>query len=136
MIGYGIGLQVEPFVDIELELSMHGILSESGKTSLGSVVVQHCDERGAWISQRPVKEGELTSSERSSLQSNAETVAGALSTAGYFGPFSIDGFIWRSSDGIRRLRPLSDLNARYTMGFFESMSGQEEVLEFIEGSRR
>ncbi len=136
MRDYGLGLQVEPFVTIELEISMHGILAESGAVAFGPIVVQRCDEQGAWLEQRPAKVGELTEVEFESFASGAQTVAGALTGASYFGPFSVDGYVWRSADGDRRLQPLSDLNARYTMGLFEGMAGRSEVLEFIESSRR
>ena len=136
MRAYGLGLQVEPCVDIELEVSMHGILAESCAAAFGPAVVQNCDQAGAWISQRPVGAGELTEADLSSFAVNAQTVVRALADASYFGPFSIDGFVWRSSDGERRVQPLSDLNARYTMGFFEAMAGRSEVLDFIEFARR
>ncbi len=135
MAGYGLGLQVEPFVDLELELAMHGILNESGVATMGPVFVQHCDEDGAWLSQRPLQDGDLRAEELSSFEVNAQTVAQALSVAGYFGPFSIDGFVWRCIDGKRRLQPLSDLNARYSMGFFDAMAGVKAVREFIVESR-
>jgi len=135
MRDYGSGLQVEPYVDIELLFSMHGLLAEPGATTFGPLVAQLCDQQFAWIGQRPIETGELTASERSALASNAATVASALRAADYFGPFSIDGYVWRSSDGQRRLQPLSDLNARYTMGFFEAMAGRPEVLEFLAATR-
>ncbi len=35
---------------------------------------------------------------------------------GYFGPLGIDAMRYRDADGAIRMRPLQDLNARYTMG--------------------
>lgn len=135
MRGYGMGLQVEPFVSIELEVSMHGILTESGETVFGPIVVQSCDAQGAWVSQRSAEPGELSVAELESFAASAHTVGCALKAAGYFGPFAIDGYLWRSFDGERQLQALSDLNARYTMGFFEAMAGRSEVCEFIDSSR-
>ncbi len=43
-------------------------------------------------------------------------VAGRLQAEGYFGPLGIDALIYRDADQQVRLRPLMDLNARYTMG--------------------
>ncbi len=136
MRDYGRGLQVEPYVTCELAISIHGILSESGAVDFGPIVVQDCDQRGAWLGQRLADADELADAELTTIENNAQTVARALTEASYFGPFSIDGYVWRSVDGDRRLQPLSDLNARYTMGFFEAMAGRSEVLEFIESSRR
>jgi len=42
--------------------------------------------------------------------------ANELQRTGYFGPLGIDAMQYRNSDGEVRLRPLQDLNARYTMG--------------------
>lgn len=42
--------------------------------------------------------------------------AGELQRLGYFGPLGIDAMQYRDAAGKLRLRPLQDLNARYTMG--------------------
>jgi uncharacterized ferritin-like protein (DUF455 family) len=39
-----------------------------------------------------------------------------LHTLGYFGPVSIDAFIYRTSEGKCRLKPIVEINPRYTMG--------------------
>jgi hypothetical protein len=39
-----------------------------------------------------------------------------LQRLGYFGPLGIDAMQYRADTGEIRLRPLQDLNARYTMG--------------------
>jgi uncharacterized ferritin-like protein (DUF455 family) len=41
---------------------------------------------------------------------------GELAAAGYFGPLGIDAFIYRASDGSFRLKPIVEINLRYTMG--------------------
>lgn len=43
-------------------------------------------------------------------------VAGRVQQLGYFGPLGIDAMSFRTAEGERRLRPLQDLNARFTMG--------------------
>ena len=43
-------------------------------------------------------------------------VARALQEIGYFGPLGIDAARYRTADGLERLRPIQDINARYTMG--------------------
>lgn len=42
--------------------------------------------------------------------------AGELAQRGYFGPLGIDALRYRDTQGVERLRPLQDINARYTMG--------------------
>lgn len=46
----------------------------------------------------------------------AVRVAARLQQLGYFGPLGIDAMQYRDANGEPRLRPLQDLNARYTMG--------------------
>ena len=39
-----------------------------------------------------------------------------LAMAGYFGPLGIDAFIYRDANGSFRLKPVAEINLRYTMG--------------------
>jgi hypothetical protein len=50
-------------------------------------------------------------------------VAVALFMAGYHGPFGIDAFAWQDAQGTRRFQPLSEINARFSMGFGFGMEG-------------
>lgn len=50
-----------------------------------------------------------------------------LQAAGYFGPLGIDACWYRTPDGQRHLRPLQDINARWTMGWLSL--GWRELLE-------
>jgi hypothetical protein len=43
-------------------------------------------------------------------------VAQEVQRRGYFGPLGIDAMLYRDDDGQTRLRPIQDVNARYTMG--------------------
>lgn len=45
-----------------------------------------------------------------------QRVAGRAQQAGYFGPLGIDAMRYQDADGIVRLRPIQDINARWTMG--------------------
>ena len=42
--------------------------------------------------------------------------AETLQAQGYFGPLGIDAMSYRDSTGARQIRPLQDINARWTMG--------------------
>ena len=42
------GVQIEPNVTIVTEFAIHGLLEQSGAVTLGPVVKQRCDARGAW----------------------------------------------------------------------------------------
>jgi hypothetical protein len=48
------------------------------------------------------------------LQASARVAAEALDGIGYFGPVSIDAYVFASPEG-PRLRPLVDINARHSM---------------------
>lgn len=43
-------------------------------------------------------------------------IALAVMETGYFGPLGIDAFVWKDECGNEHLRPLVELNARFTMG--------------------
>ena len=108
------GVQIEPDVAIVDELAIHGWLAPEGALTLGPVVKQRCDARGAWVwSERMPPERAPPE-----LPREAERVAAALRAAGYFGPFGVDAFTYRSRRDARvALQPRSEINARFTMGF-------------------
>jgi|CZKU01.1.fsa_nt_gi hypothetical protein len=121
------GVQIEPDVTIVAEFAIHGLLGPAGALTLGPVVKQHCDARGAWVSSERLAVGHAPAHAPASLASEAERVAAALSAAGYFGPFGVDAYTYRvrrfanasdmERDGAIALQPRSEINARYTMGF-------------------
>ena len=110
-------LQVEPFVEIELELGTHGELRADGGLVLGTPTVQEVDASGAWVCSRLPAPGELLPEESDALLTEAERVGRALENLGYFGPFGVDAFRWRDDAGERRLCRRSEVNARYSMGW-------------------
>jgi hypothetical protein len=50
------------------------------------------------------------------LRAAARAVARAAQAAGYFGPCGIDAFGYRAASGAEELRPVVELNARFTLG--------------------
>jgi hypothetical protein len=110
------GLIVEPLVTPTLELSLHGFVWQGGRCELGRVCVQQVSERGVFRGVRLALASELEPAESASLFAQAERVAGLLHGAGYFGPFGIDAYRYQLGD-TRGLCALSEINARYTMGF-------------------
>jgi hypothetical protein len=96
------GVQIEPNVRITAEYARHGCLTRDGSLEVGHVVRQHCDAHGQWLS-----------SERSSdVKLELAEVAYALHSAGYFGPFGVDAFAYEGG-----FQPLSEINARFSMGY-------------------
>jgi hypothetical protein len=109
------GLVIEPLVTPTLEVSLHGFIWRDRRCELGRVCVQEVSDRGVFRSIRLILD-ELLASEREQLFRAAEQTASALTEAGYFGPFGIDGYRY-AIDGKSAFCALSEINARYTMGF-------------------
>ncbi len=117
------GLQVEPRVERVEDFGLHGWIGsvDAGPRVLrGRLTVQQCDEWGRWIKTRPAREDDLDATAQHSLFDLFDRVAARLHGEGYFGPFGIDAFTWKDSGEIR-FHPLSEINARYSMGWFTGM---------------
>ena len=123
------GLQIEPFVDLELDVGLHGFLAASGALTLGAPTVQRTDATGAWLASALAAPGDLAASEERALFEAAEATAEALRAAGYFGPFGVDAFRWRDADGASRWNPRGEINARYSMGWAVGMGEKRPDLE-------
>ncbi|MEP7049479.1 MAG: hypothetical protein ABJB12_03970 [Pseudomonadota bacterium] len=110
------GLIVEPLVTPTLELSVHGFLWRDQRCELGQVCVQQVTERGVFRGVRLALAHELSNAERTALLASAERVGRCLAAVRYFGPFGIDAYRYEvgSASGFCAL---SEINARYTMGF-------------------
>jgi hypothetical protein len=113
----GDGLQVEPLVERTLDVGLHGYLAPTGALTLGAPTVQDIDASGMWHATRLAPADALTADERALFEREVRASARALTTAGYFGPFGLDGFRWRAPDGALHFQPRCELNARYAMGW-------------------
>jgi hypothetical protein len=110
------GVIAEPLVTPTLEVSLHGFVWQDGHSELGRACVQQVTDRGVFRGVRLALPGELHPAESVAFQQRAEKIAGLLHAAGYFGPFGIDGYRYRMGDA-HGFCALSEINARYTMGF-------------------
>jgi hypothetical protein len=111
------GILVEPWLELDGELSIHGLLDAAGRVALGHVCVQQTNTYRAWVGTRRAAPDELARADVTRLRERATTVAEALAGAGYFGPFGIDAYFFRGPASRRTLNPLGELNARYSMGY-------------------
>lgn len=131
------GLLIEPFLDVAMELSLHGWVDHHGLL-VGSPCIQECDAFGAPAAVRKL-DAELLPEPIAGRATDvlcavATRVASALSATGYFGPFGIDALVYRHGKELG-LYPLSDLNARFTMGWSIGMGPLRPVaLERAESS--
>jgi hypothetical protein len=115
------GVMIEPNVAIVDEWAIHGMLTQAGALTLGAVVRQRCDARGVWIASERVDARPDVAPE---LEDEAALVARALHGAGYFGPFGVDAFTYRTPGGALALQRRSEINARYSMGFAAGFCGR------------
>jgi hypothetical protein len=114
------GLQVEPWVERAADYAIHGFLGRHGSCVWGEPCRQSCSEQGVWQGSARCAPGDLEPGEHHLLMAAAERAADALRRAGYFGPFGIDAFRYRRGSGLD-FNPLSEINARYTMGWVVGM---------------
>ena len=112
----GEGVQVEPWVERLADFSRHGYLTRSGELTIGPTREQRCDEHGRFLGILPDAPS-ASGAEAEALAAELQRTAAALAAAGYFGPFGIDGFRYRTGDGGTALNPRCEINARLTMGF-------------------
>jgi len=110
------GVILEPLVTPLLEVSLHGFIQREGAYELGRTCVQEVTDRGVFRGVRLARDGELTEREEAALRERSNAVADALCAAGYFGPFGIDAYRYRDRE-TTSFCALSEINARYTMGF-------------------
>jgi len=52
------------------------------------------------------------------MEESLRRSSAALAALGYMGPFGVDAFIHDGPDGAPQLRPIVEINARWTMGFY------------------
>jgi hypothetical protein len=114
----GDGIQIEPWLEIEAEFSVHGIIHPGAGVTRGAPCVIELGPRGSFQHARRARTDDLAPHEARALGVEGERVATALGEAGYFGPFGIDAYRHR-----RGFNPRSEINARYTMALMIGMGG-------------
>jgi hypothetical protein len=108
----GEGLQLEPWLSVEVELCQHGYITSHGQALLATPRLQRCDPQGSWLRSEELPPGTLRADEREALAQSTALVLTRLREAGYFGPFALDAFRHRGG-----FQPRSELNARLSMGY-------------------
>lgn len=105
------GYQLEPFVDIDLEVGTPGFVHAEGRVEVGGPVVQRV-EGGKWVESRAATRNDALPVDE--LKREVEVVGRALLDHGYWGPFGVDAFRY---GGAKAWNLRSEVNARYTMGW-------------------
>lgn len=121
----GGGFLLEPDVDLQLEVSTHGLVTE-GQLIVGAPCRQLCDAFGAPLSVERVDPEALPHPVYETTQDTARVVGLALREVGYFGPFGVDSriFLWRGRPGVHLV---GDLNGRFMMGWSTGMARRREA---------
>jgi hypothetical protein len=107
----------EPWVDRIAEVGIQIEIPQTGSPVLLGVVPLLSDERGQYSgSEFAPKETEAIMATWGEALLIALQAASRAQQLGYFGPMGIDAMQYRDHEGVTRIRPLQDINARWTMG--------------------
>lgn len=108
-------LMFEPWLDRRLDVGQGGVVLDDQRAHLFPPHRARCDSAGV-IRGIVIDDGlALEPAERAQLETIVGAVARRLGAAGYRGPFVVDAFVYEA-DGVRRLHPLCEINARLTFG--------------------
>lgn len=110
-------LLFEPWLDRIADWGCSALLTADGLRIVG-VHRQKVDVKGQFAGIE-LDTADLPESDRSRLLGVAREVAARLREAGYAGPFGIDAWHWRRTDGTVAFHPLGEINARMTFGLVE-----------------
>lgn len=109
---------VEPWVTSLEEVGIQLQIPQLGTPQLLGITPLMCDElgqyRGSWFTDPPGNED--FSQRWQPAVAIALRAAERLQDRGYFGPLGIDAMRYQLPDGSIHLRPLQDINVRWTMG--------------------
>jgi len=105
----------EPLVAPIAEAGIQLEVPQAGAPSLIGIVPQIVDRGGTYRGSRFGNPAAEIAPWQKAVPV-ALAAAAELQQLGYFGPLGIDAMWYRDADGQAHLRPLQDLNARYTMG--------------------
>lgn len=105
----------EPWLERIAEASIQVTIPESAPPVLEGLTPLLCDAAGVYRGNRCTVAAAETAHWQGAIDV-ALRLAAELQSSGYFGPLGIDAMWYRDRTGTPRLRPLQDLNARYTMG--------------------
>lgn len=106
-------LLFEPWMDRTEDFGVAALLGPAELRIVG-IHRQQIDRKGQFVGID--LHSDLSDRDRNRLLETVETVASALRSAGYVGPFGIDAWRYRTENGGLVLNPLGEINARMTFG--------------------
>jgi hypothetical protein len=106
---------LEPWLERILDFGQCGVVSRDRQVWVDRPHELHSSPHGGFRGIRATPP-ELSSGEEARAHAIALAVGAALADAGYAGPFTVDGFVYRDARGHRSLHPLCEINARLSFG--------------------
>ena len=111
---------LEPWLDQVEESSLHWEIPINGAASFVGIAELVSDSRGQYVGSRVGNRG-WSESKIPHWQETVHTCEQAMDavtmlTRVYFGPLGIDAMKYRDANGQVKIRPIQDINARWTMG--------------------
>ncbi|WP_373048062.1 hypothetical protein [Vulgatibacter sp.] len=112
------GAVLEPWLDRTADLSVQLHVDRDGAVRLLGSTRQILSSSGIYLGNRCLLgERPRAGTDRDdALEAAALQIGAAAAAQGFFGPCGIDAFLYRTADCSEVLRPVVELNARYTMG--------------------
>lgn len=111
----GLSIIVEPRLDRVDETGLQFQIDRDGQIIFEGITPLLTRPNGTFIGSRYDADESLFPIWQEAIDVGWQ-VAEATAAKGYFGPLGIDAMRYRDREGAIRVRPLQDLNARYTMG--------------------
>ena len=107
----------EPWLQRRAEVGVQWSLPPlgQGEPKLEGVTPLLCDSQGGYRGSEFSLDASIPREWQRAVEV-CEQVAKRLQSLGYFGPLGIDAAIYEDAAGIEHVRPLQDINARFTMG--------------------
>jgi hypothetical protein len=113
----GDGFVIERCVPIVKEYALHGWIAPE-RCTWGTLTEQRVDAQGVWRGSIASTDSVLAKQMREACEPLAER----LVASGYVGPFGIDAYQWKNDRDKLQMNFVSELNARYTMGYAVGMA--------------
>jgi hypothetical protein len=111
----GLAVTLEPRLDAVEEAGLQFSIGRDREIVFLGVTPLLTRRTGVYLGSGFIDDSSLLSTWRYAIEVGTRAAA-LVASEGYFGPLGIDAMQYRANDGSIRIRPLQDLNARFTMG--------------------
>ena len=109
------GIVIEPPLEKVIEFGCQWIIFPDGSIQFLGATELLSNRNGSYLGTR-VNGAERTSGRLRGIVEVQLQALERIRDCGYFGPVGIDAMVYRDETGTERVRPLQDINARWTMG--------------------